>query len=37
MPPVGPEYGRIMVERVKRGVERVGREEGFGRDGVWWY
>ena len=37
MPPVGPEYGKIMVQRVKSGVEKAKRDGAFGKDGVVWY
>jgi hypothetical protein len=34
MPPLGPEYGAIMVERVKKGIKELVDGKKLGKDGV---
>lgn len=35
MPPVGPEYGKIMVERVRKGLKKLTEEGKMDGEGVY--
>jgi hypothetical protein len=37
MPPLGPQYGAIMVERVKKGIKELVDSGKLGKDGVFIY
>jgi hypothetical protein len=37
MPPLGPQYGAIMVERVKKGIKELTEGGKLGEDGVFIY
>jgi hypothetical protein len=37
MPPLGPQYGAIMVARVKKGIKELTEGGKLGEDGVFMY
>jgi len=37
MPPLGPQYGAVMVERVKKGARKLIEGGNLGEDGVFIY